>query len=127
MFDFASSLGNVNLGGDVTLSGLTDDQLLWNFAGSGNNIGLNTDATSFPLPLAFMGDILAPNDCISLVNANLDGRALGGDSCNFQVVFGDKINAPPTPTTSTPEPTSLALLGSALAGLLFVSWRRRRR
>src|SRR5215469_12063483 len=44
---------NVNLGGDVTLNGLTDDQVLWNFTPSGKNINLNNNASSFPLPLAF--------------------------------------------------------------------------
>jgi hypothetical protein len=52
VFNFGFN-SNVNLGGDVTLSGLTDDQLLWNFTTSGKNISLNNNASSFPLPLAF--------------------------------------------------------------------------
>ena len=45
--------------------------------------------------LAFHGIILAPNDAISLVNANLNGRVCGGDSGDMQIVSGDHINARP--------------------------------
>jgi hypothetical protein len=72
VLNFASSLGNVNLKGDVTLSGLSDDQVLWNFTGSGKNINLNTNNSSYPA-LAFMGDILAPYDVLSMNAANLTG------------------------------------------------------
>jgi hypothetical protein len=88
---------NVNLGGDVSLTGgLTDDQVLWNFTTSGKNISLNNNASSYPLPAAFHGIILAPHDAISLSNANLDGRVFGGDSSDMQIVSGDTINAPAT-------------------------------
>ena len=93
VFNFA--IGNVNLGGDVSLTGgLTDDQVIWNFTSSNQNIQLNNNASSYPLPDAFQGIILAPNDAISLVNANLDGRVFGGGSCDMHIVSGDTINAP---------------------------------
>lgn len=112
---------NVNLGGDVSLvgNGLSDDQVLWNFTSSGKNISLNNNASSFPLPLAFHGDILAPNDAISLVNANLDGRVLGGDSSDMQIVSGDHITAP---TVMAPTPSALWGALAILGGLIV--WRR---
>jgi len=119
VFNFAFN-SNVNLGGDVTLNGLNDDQVLWNFTTSGKNISLNNNASSFP-KLAFQGIILAPNDAISLVNANLDGRAFGGDSSDMQIVSGDTIKAPGV----IPEPGTIALLGSGILAL--GSFLRRRK
>ena len=51
--------------------------MIWNFTSSGKNVGLNNNASSYP-GVAFHGIILAPNDKISLVNANLSGRVFGG-------------------------------------------------
>lgn len=113
IFNFGFN-SNVNLGGDITLAGgLTDDQVLWNFTSSGKNISLNNNASSYSLPAAFHGVILAPNDAISLVNANLDGRVFGGDSSDMQIVSGDTINTPSRPTP-VPEPSSIILLASVL-------------
>ena len=96
---------NVNLGGDVTLNGLTSDQVLWNFTTSGQNISLNNNASSYPQPLAFQGVILAPNDGLSLVNASLDGRIFGGDSSDMQIVSGDHL----VTSQSVPEPSTVVL------------------
>ena len=94
VFNFGFN-SNVNLGGDVALTGngLSDDKVLWNFTSSGKNISLNNNASSFP-NLAFHGIILAPNDGLSLVNANLSGRVFGGNSSDMQIVSGDTIHAP---------------------------------
>jgi hypothetical protein len=70
-----------------------------------------------------MGDILAPNDALSLVNANLDGRVLGGDSSDMQIVSGDTINAP----VNTPLPAALPLFATGLGGLGLLGWRRKRK
>ena len=105
VFNFGFN-SNVNLGGDVTLTGgLTPDQVVWNFTTTGKNINLNNNASSYPLPLAFQGVLLAPNDAMSLVNANLDGHVFGGNSSDMQIVSGDTINVPTTtgtlPNTAT--------------------------
>ncbi len=119
VFNFAFS-SNVNLGGDVTLNGLNDDQVLFNFTSSGKNVSLNNNASSFPT-LAFQGIILAPNDVILLTNANLDGRVFGGDSSDMQIVSGTTIKAPGV----VPEPATLTLLGSGILAL--GSFLRRRK
>jgi len=119
VFNFSFN-SNVNLGGDVTLNGLNDDQVLFNFTSSGKNISLNNNASSFP-SVAFQGIILAPNDVISLTNANLDGRVFGGDRSDMQIVSGTTIKAPGV----VPEPATLTLLGSGILAL--GSFLRRRK
>jgi choice-of-anchor A domain-containing protein len=123
VFNFGFN-SNVNLGGDVALTGgLSTDQILWNFTTSGKNINLNNNASSFPLPLAFQGIILAPDDVLSMTNANLNGRFFGGDSGDMHIVSGANITAP----SRVPEPGTLVLLGPALAGLALFRRRSGRR
>ena len=123
VFNFAQSLGNVNLKGLVTLTGLTDDQVLWNFLGSGNNINLNTNDSSFPAQ-AFHGIILAPGDVLSMNAANLDGRFFGGDSADMQIVSHSNLTAPAS-TTPVPEPSSVILLVSVVL-FCATAWARRK-
>lgn len=115
VFNFGFN-SNVNLGGDTTLVGLTPDQVLYNFTSSGKNISLNNNASSFP-NASFQGVILAVNDAMSIVNANLTGRFFGGDSSDMQIVSGDHIFMPPT----VPEPPSFAAL---IAGLMILGLMR---
>jgi Putative Ice-binding-like adhesive domain len=121
VFNFTSG---VNLGGDTTLNGLTSDQVLWNFTGSGN-VQLNNNASSFPF-VSFQGVILAPGNVMSMTNANLNGRFFGGDSGDMQIVSGDTINvAGVTPPPPVPEPSTLALSACGiLLGLGFAALRR---
>ena len=95
--------GSPNLQGDIALgSGLTPDQIIWNFSG-GNSASLNNNQSSFPNLAA--GIILDPLGAMSLVNANLTGRVFGGDSHNMQIISGDNINQP---GSATPEPSSIS-------------------
>jgi choice-of-anchor A domain-containing protein len=105
VFNWAAG-GNPQFKGDVALTGLTSDQVLWNYTGT-NNVSLNTNASSFP-NLAFRGDILAPNASLSSVNANLAGRLWGGDTSDMQIVSGSHI------FSQVPEPSSVVLLLTAM-------------
>ena len=95
VLNFGPNSGNINLGGDVALTGngLNDDKVIWNFTSSNVNINLNNNASSY-YQQAFHGIILAPNDGISLVNANLSGRVFGGDNHDMQLVSGLTLHAP---------------------------------
>jgi hypothetical protein len=95
VLNFGPSTGNINLGGDVALTGngLNDDKVIWNFTSSNQNLQLNNNASSF-YTMAFHGIILAPNDGIHLVNANLSGRIFGGDNQDMQLVSGLTLHAP---------------------------------
>ncbi len=113
VFNFGSSIGNVNLGGDVALTGngLSDDKVIWNFTSSNQNLQLNNNASSY-YAAAFHGIILAPNDGIHLVNANLSGRIFGGDNQDMQLVSGLTLHAP---IMNTATVTAGSLTASASA------------
>ena len=89
-FNFSS---NVNFGGVVILNGLSADQVLWNVSGTGKNVQLNNNAPSLPLGAAFKGIILAPNDTLSVVTANFDGRAWGGGNTDMHIVGNTTIKS----------------------------------
>ena len=56
VFNFGFN-SNVNLGGDVTLTGgLTDDQVLWNFTSSGQNIYAQQQRLELPPPAGIPRD-----------------------------------------------------------------------
>src|SRR5205823_9560588 len=123
-FNFSFN-SNVNLRGDTALTGgLIDDEVLWNFTTSGKDIQLNNNASSYP-NLAFHGVILAPNDKISLVNANLNGRVWGGDSGDMQIVSGVTIKAPgggKVVNTATVSTKDLSFSASASISITLPQW-----
>ncbi len=109
---------SVNFNNQVSLVGLTGDQVLYNFVGGNNLTGgptlqINDNGHNHPENLV-QGDFLDPNGAISVTNTNLLGRVFGGDTHDIQIVSGDTIN---TPTTVPDGGSAVALLGIALAGL----------
>jgi hypothetical protein len=100
VFNFAGN-GNFQFGGNIDLdNGLSPDQVLWNFSGSGGMVHLAGDHDHSP-SLAFQGIILAPNDTIQLDNADLIGRVFGGDDTGMQINGNSTITAPAPVTTIT--------------------------
>jgi hypothetical protein len=106
---------NANLHGQILLAGgITQDHVLINMFGGttatlsgGPTLDVNTNG------LATFGIFLDPNGQMSAVNTNIQGRFFGGDNSNVQIVSGANITSPPT----VPEPSTLLLMGTALAGL----------
>ena len=103
VFNFAY-IGNTNLGGQVALTGgLTDDQVMWNFKSSNQNVQLSNNGETYA------GVIILPNDNFTSDNYNLDGRVYGGADGNMQIVSGANVYAPITtgtlPNTATVSAT----------------------
>jgi hypothetical protein len=113
---------NVDLGGSVVVSGLTDNQLLWDFTSTGKNISLTNNGETFN------GNILLPLDNWSMNNTVLDGRVWGGDGGNMQIVSGATINGPvPVPAPSIGHGLLVLLsVGDALFGGKFLERLKKR-
>jgi hypothetical protein len=127
VFNFTSS---ANFNNQVALSGISSDQVLFNFVGgsglqNGPTLQINDNASSSPSNVVF-GVFLDPNGPVSVVNANVQGRVFGGDSHDFQYVSGSEITAPAV-TVPVPAPPSilLALTGAVPLGLSALLRRRR--
>ncbi|HET9401205.1 MAG TPA: PEP-CTERM sorting domain-containing protein [Candidatus Acidoferrales bacterium] len=115
VFNFTSA---ANFNNQVTLNGLSDDQVLWNFVGGsslsgGPTLQINNNGGNGSATAGAMGIFLDPNGTVSVTHANVFGRVFGGDSHDMQIVSGTTINAP----SAVPEPGTLALFGSGLLGL----------
>lgn len=118
VFNLSSSV-NANFTVGILLNGLTSDQVLFNIYG-----GSNASYTGGPTlqisanGATLAGDFLDPNGDISMNHAILDGRLIGGDMHNVEVVSGFQLVAP------VPEPSTWAMVGLGLAGLLAIRRRK---
>lgn len=93
-------------GSAITLTGgLTAENVLFNFVGTGQDINFNGNSTA-------NGNFLALDRNITVSGGVINGRLLGADGKNLKLQSGPTVNAP------VPEPASLAALGVGAAALL---------
>jgi choice-of-anchor A domain-containing protein len=116
----ASDIFIVNVTGTLSLTGSTvlgvaggvsGNNVLYNFTGSGT---ITTHVNNM-----VNGTLLAPN--YDFILHSLNGRIIGGQ--NITLMSGATVNGPPTPPV--PEPTTMLLLGTGLAGIAATLRKRR--
>ena len=117
-------MGNINFNNQVVLKGISEDKVLYNFAGGSNLTGgqtlqINDNGHNNPQNLV-QGVFLNPNGAISVTNTNITGRVFGGDSHDMQIVSGDVIDAPPVPE---PAGTVFALGLMLSTALIVRRWK----
>jgi hypothetical protein len=114
---------NVQLKNLLNLTGgITDDHVLINITGTGQQVGGNTNGG------IVNGIFVALNDKINIDNTTIDGRLFGGGTNqDFQLVSGFKLNAPPSPSLNgtVPEPSTWAMMILGFAGIGFMAYRRK--
>jgi hypothetical protein len=115
VFDFNNGNGNVKLNGTVSLTGgITADHVLFNFTGTGGQLGGNTHGG------IINGDFLFPNMTLVINNTTIDGRLFGGQpGQDFKFLAHTTLNAP------IPEPGTAVLMLGGLGLMGLVSRRRR--
>ena len=115
----ANDIFIINVTGTLALTGSTalgmsggvgDANILYNFTGSGT---ITTHVNNM-----VHGTLLAPN--YDFILHSLNGRIIGGQ--NITLMSGAKVNGPSAPV---PEPTTLFLLGTGLAGVAAKLRKRR--
>jgi hypothetical protein len=101
--------------------GLTDDQVFINITGTGQQVGGNTNGG------IVNGIFVALNDKFNVDNTTVDGRVIGGDSADFQLVSGFVLNTPPVPAPLIGHGllVLLAVGGVLSGGKLLESLKRR--
>jgi hypothetical protein len=116
--------GGLPFDGSIVLTGgITSDDVLFNFdAGDYTTLSGGDPLLIDTGGLTTTGTYLDPNGQIEIVDSVLDGRIFGGDTADF-IISDSTIIAPPSPVS---EPTSLALLGIALAAYGMNRMNRRR-
>jgi len=121
VLNLSSSVNAQFKGGIVLTGGLTSDQVLFNIYGGTDSAWNGGPSLTINANNAILtGTFLDPNGSESMDSAILDGRIFGGDMHDQQIVSNFQLTEP------VPEPSSYALVLSAL-GLLGVATRKRTR
>ena len=117
VIDITGNSSNKLDGALALTGGITPNQVLINFLGSGNEVGGAANGATL------QGTFLIPHQKVNLNSLTINGHLFGGaEGQDFQFVSNSFISQPPI--SQVPEPASLLLLGSGLVGLAY--WRRRK-